>query len=394
VKTRGSTRLGLLAVAAGWLAACASTGGGGTNTNWTECETQEDCEGSAACVDGRCVLDDSGAGSGGRASGSGGAPACPAYADWPPPGASFEPYQGRPSDFSAETFGCYPSRRLVVIDGRPWPASGPDCRGNTRCTYEPGDLPCGPCTARDEACFMGVWAACNCGDGPFLQSYTDQWACQCIDGQWDCRIVAPSGASCQNACDDAGAGAGGASSAGGAGGASGGSSGGAGGTPAECGPTLRFELVPGNPPASTAYCNGKPQSCGGGPWLTVLDPEGHPVTTHRGSCSPQPCDVCSSAVCPPFCESSRPITPQGIGVDWTGTLWAQATCGAESVVCLSPSCAPAGRYTARFCGYRLEGGDGGPLACESNGSETPTCVDVPFDYPHAGTILGVLDPGG
>jgi hypothetical protein len=30
--------------------------------------------------------------------------------------------------------------------------------------------------------------------------------------------------------------------------------------------------------------------------------------------------------------------------------------------------------------------------CEQGASKTPTCVDVPFEYPPSGGVTGVLDP--
>lgn len=118
---------------------------------------------------------------------------CPTYPGWPPPDRA-EPFFGDPSEFDAHTFGCY-SRVLAPTDW--WqPRSVPDCGGNWRCSHEPSDLPCGACTDEGSACGMGVWAACDCGRGRFLESYTDEWVCKCTSGTWDCRVVAPSGSSC------------------------------------------------------------------------------------------------------------------------------------------------------------------------------------------------------
>jgi hypothetical protein len=116
---------------------------------------------------------------------------CPTYPGWPPPG---EPFDGNPSQFDAATFGCY-SREFAPADWRQTPGM-PDCGGNGQCTYEPSALPCGACTTEGSACALDVWAACDCGKGRFLQTYTDVWVCKCANGNWDCGVVAPSGASC------------------------------------------------------------------------------------------------------------------------------------------------------------------------------------------------------
>lgn len=49
---------------------------------------------------------------------------------------------------------------------------------------------------------MSVAAICDCGVGPFVDVYWDVWGCKCQSGQWDCRVVGASGASCTS-CNDA-----------------------------------------------------------------------------------------------------------------------------------------------------------------------------------------------
>ena len=195
-------------------------------------------------------------------------------------------------------------------------------------------------------------------------------------------------------------GAGGRSSGGTAGTASGGSSGagGAGGVPT-CGPDVSFNIVPGGPAGMAQFCTSAPNMCGGGVSLTVLDAEGQVVTMALG-CGLRNCASCSDAGCPPFCGFSTLIPSSGLGVTWPGTRWLPGTCG-ENVACFSPSCAEHGSYGARMCGYAMTGtgGVGGAAAlpvpvspCEQLASKTPTCVDVPFQYPPSGVVSGVLDP--
>lgn len=105
---------------------------------------------------------------------------------------------GKPSDFDASTFGCYPPSKVIRdFDWAKYSKLGmPLCPG-ARCGM-PRDLPCGSCTEpADYACWTSSWAACDCGQGPFLDQYEDGWICRCVSTQWDCRLTGPSGASCQ-----------------------------------------------------------------------------------------------------------------------------------------------------------------------------------------------------
>jgi hypothetical protein len=65
-----------------------------------------------------------------------------------------------------------------------------------RCTYLPTALPCGACGSPGYQCALGVAAICDWGAGPFVDAYDDQWGCRCEGGQWECGVIAPSGASC------------------------------------------------------------------------------------------------------------------------------------------------------------------------------------------------------
>jgi hypothetical protein len=136
-------------------------------------------------------------GKGGTDAGSGAA-ICPTYPGLP--GGQQEPWVTDPSQFDGSTFGCHASRDQAPVG---WLGAQrvDQCPGTSwRCDYEPRELPCGTCTNEGFACSMGVLAACDCGRGPFLQSYGDQWVCKCDLGKWDCRITAPSGSSCFFVC--------------------------------------------------------------------------------------------------------------------------------------------------------------------------------------------------
>lgn len=74
----------------------------------------------------------------------------------------------------------------------------------------PEELPCGSCDDEGYRCSGGVWAACDCdpnGSGEITldPNYWDEWGCMCVNGTWQCWIIAPSGASCSSCADyDAG----------------------------------------------------------------------------------------------------------------------------------------------------------------------------------------------
>ena len=117
-----------------------------------------------------------------------------------------------------------------------------------------------------------------------------------------------------------------------------------------------------------------------------------PVIAQPGGCSPA-CDECTPVPCPPpYCPASEPVPAEGFSFDWHGKVWTQGTCGEKDILCVNPSCAPPGRYTARFCAFPLEGGGGDPIACEDQASSTPKCVEVPFDYPSNGPVVVELGP--
>jgi hypothetical protein len=103
---------------------------------------------------------------------------------------------GKPSEFDASTFGCYPPSRVVRDSEWSMKPGMPFCPG-WHCG-EPRELLCGACTEpTGYACWTNIWAACDCGQGPFLDQYEDVWICKCESGQWECRLVGPSGSSCQ-----------------------------------------------------------------------------------------------------------------------------------------------------------------------------------------------------
>jgi hypothetical protein len=200
---------------------------------------------------------------------------------------------------------------------------------------------------------------------------------------------------------DGGRGAGGANggmtSAGGT--ANGGSTSGSGGSGAggACAP-VSIHMNRGGPPPGTDFCSGPP-NCDSGDPFTVLDASGKALTTWL-SCGMADCTSCVGQPCPPgSCHFSSPVPAAGTDFTWDGTVYADSSgcgsgqIGSPPVRCWKPSCAPPGRYTAHLCAYALPpNSDGGVQVCELHAATTPTCVDVPFDYPTTTQVVGALDP--
>jgi hypothetical protein len=178
----------------------------------------------------------------------------------------------------------------------------------------------------------------------------------------------------------------------GSGGASGfGGIGGTGGTSGleQCAPVV-FHMISGGPADASSFCVGSPSGCGG-TWLTINDPNGKPINPDLPFCTLD-CAGCVREICPPIaCAFSQPLLSAGIDSTWSGESWQSSdACGADG--CLARSCAVPGRYTAHMCGYSLTAADGSITECQTTASKTPTCVDVPFDYPGTASVVGALDP--
>ena len=144
--------------------------------------------------------------------------------------------------------------------------------------------------------------------------------------------------------------------------------------------TFRMEATGG---AWSVYGGGGDPGCD---WLTVTSAATSSVALNAAYPPPGLDLDCRD------CTSSWPI-PIGCaryGADlvgaplekrWDGSYDAPGSCGAPARGCVTPSCAPSGSYLARMCACP---GDFG-AACAS-----PTCVDVPFDYPTAAPVVGLL----
>jgi len=146
-----------------------------------------------------------------------------------------------------------------------------------------------------------------------------------------------------------------------------------------------FQRAPG---AAASYCIGAPNSCSHD-WLTITGPGGSNVQIDKG-CQTD-CTNCEPVGCLAICAIPTAMKQEGEQRTWNGTYYAPSMCGGSSA-CVAPTCAPAGRYTARMCAY-AEGtamGQGAPFC---NAMQTPTCVSVDFDWPPAGgstSVTGVI----
>jgi hypothetical protein len=96
--------------------------------------------------------------------------------------------------------------------------------------------------------------------------------------------------------------------------------------------------------------------------------------------------------CPIVCAPAQELTTAGATQTWNGTYYLSGTCGAQSMACLSPQCAPAGRYAAHICGFPNPAPEAGYGCGQSTSSTNTTCVDVPFDYPSSTPIVVTLPP--
>jgi hypothetical protein len=82
------------------------------------------------------------------------------------------------------------------------------------------------------------------------------------------------------------------------------------------------------------------------------------------------------------------MAPQGETFEWDGTDWQPGMCGA-AMTCRSHQCAAPGHYIAKMCASHSVP-DGG-IAGKCSPTPVLTCVDVPFDYPTAAVVEGMVN---
>ena len=117
--------------------------------------------------------------------------------------------------------------------------------------------------------------------------------------------------------------------------------------------------------------------CADNNWLRLFDTRG----AEQGFIFPGAslaCETCSTTIWSDVCTTSTvaPIaTAQGV---WDGHRFGGGTCGGGAT-CVRQECAPPGQYLATMC-----------AAMASNLSAPLRCVQVLFDYPADGQVVGTL----
>lgn len=173
-----------------------------------------------------------------------------------------------------------------------------------------------------------------------------------------------------------------------------GADGGGGGGACETAATFELRVQSG------AYCAGAPAGCDA-EWLTILGPDGQPLARDN-SCKTN-CDACGPVGCPAICAQPSPIAG-AVKKTWDGRVYTQSTCktATDTFTCGLARCAAKGRFVARMCAYPSTlSGDGGadaasdaassvPTRCAVPAGTQPSCVDVPFDWPSQGSIVGTI----
>lgn len=149
---------------------------------------------------------------------------------------------------------------------------------------------------------------------------------------------------------------------------------------------LTFHL---NVPSDRTYCEGKGGTCFKSTFVTVKTTDGLPVIQQQTGCTPACSEDCKETACPDICTLPTAIPPSGADLEWDGTYYLHASCGAVKTNCLAPFCVTEGTYVATMCAFVTADSDAGLPACsEPGGAVTPTCVDVTFTWPPApGTVV-------
>ena len=164
---------------------------------------------------------------------------------------------------------------------------------------------------------------------------------------------------------------------------------GAGGAPVPTCSPVSFSIRLEGFPAGAQVCDSAANSCSAiSQAVTIQDASGKPLPS-GGWCSVD-CTLCSNTICPPV-PCLPPTAHTTIETSWNGMQNIPGTCGSGKACYNRAICAPSGHYTAHLCGYVLPSAGSAPLPC-NGAAATPTCVDVPFDYPTSQVVIGVLRP--
>jgi len=153
------------------------------------------------------------------------------------------------------------------------------------------------------------------------------------------------------------------------------------------------------PGGTSLYCLSAPGSCGTTYWLSIVTADGGQALGMDHNCVAD-CTSCQpvSVPCGGACAAALLLGDGGTHATWDGTYVQSGECGAKKLTCVNSSCAPAGSYIARMCGYAATPNEATPVGpwCTSS-SSTPTCADVPFFWPPPSgnaRVQGEIGAGG
>jgi hypothetical protein len=158
-----------------------------------------------------------------------------------------------------------------------------------------------------------------------------------------------------------------------------------GGTDGETCPegTITFRMLPGPNLSHDYLCDA---GCGTG-WLTITDPDGLTAFSVFAACGTASCDTCALEPCAAAACLPKPLTGEGVNVDWSGTYMAKDSCGQKAMACQKPACVKPGKYKAKACAA-INGGTTSEGACMPKDAQL--CAVTEFEFPATTTVELVL----
>lgn len=123
------------------------------------------------------------------------------------------------------------------------------------------------------------------------------------------------------------------------------------------------------------------QGCAPVGWLSLRDLAGNEIAI--GNPTEHCCTLAECADCSfqhVVCQTGWTTPALPVSRSWDATLFPPGHCGTSQTACvMDRACAPAGQYVAHMCARHAP-----------DLQEQVTCVDVPFDLPAAGPVVGTL----
>jgi hypothetical protein len=122
-------------------------------------------------------------------------------------------------------------------------------------------------------------------------------------------------------------------------------------------------------------------------WLALSDPSGRPLFFDY-DWALRNCDQCEYRSPPDVdrCGSPFELPAEGMTRGWNGTAIARSSCGSPAVACSGLTCARAGRYTAKACGYTPRMDHGRADCWQLSANTAARCAEVAFDVPTNGPV--------